>query len=149
MGTTSIDVDEDNKLKYAKNPNKKKDNNKGDENDEKEEEQEQDKEEDKEEEKDDKEDETKKIRIKIKSDIGIWEKDYNINKSLKEIELDFKLENNIDKDKKYEFTLNNCELEMDSRTLNSIIIDEDQNEIIIEQKNPKIEKNRLKFIFLK
>ena len=142
MGTTSINVDEDNKLKYAKNPNKKKDNNKGDENDEKEEEeQEQDKEEDKEEEKDDKEDETKKIRIKIKSDIGIWEKDYNINKSLKEIELDFKLENNIDKDKKYEFTLNNCELEMDSRTLNSIIIDEDQNEIIIEQKNPKIEKN--------
>ena len=141
MGTTSIDVDEDNKLKYAKNPNKKKDNNKGDENDEKEEEQEQDKEEDKEEEKDDKEDETKKIRIKIKSDIGIWEKDYNINSSLKEIELDFKLENNIDKDKKCEFTLNNCELEMDSRTLNSIIIDEDQNEIIIEQKNPKIEKN--------
>ena len=121
MGTTSIDVDEDNKLKYAKNPNKKKDNNKGDENDEKEEEQEQDKEEDKEEEKDDKEDETKKIRIKIKSDIGIWEKDYNINSSLKEIELDFKLENNIDKDKKCEFTLNNCELEMDSRTLNSII----------------------------
>ena len=134
MGTTGIDVDEDNKLKYSKNPNKKKDNNKGDENDEKEEEQEQDKEEDKEEEKDDKEDETKKIRIKIKSDIGIWEKDYNIDTSLEEIELDFKIENNIDKDKLYEFTFNNCDIEMDSRTLKSIIIDEDQNEIILVQK---------------
>ena len=87
-----------------------------------------------------KDDDNKKmIKVIIKSEIGIWEKDYNIDTSLEEIELDFKIENNIDKDKLYEFTFNNCDIEMDSRTLKSIIIDEDQNEIILVQKINKIE----------
>ena len=93
--------------------------------------------EEKEIEKDD--DNKKMIKVIIKSEIGIWEKDYNIDTSLEEIELDFKIENNIDKDKLYEFTFNNCDIEMDSRTLKSIIIDEDQNEIILVQKINKIE----------
>ena len=93
--------------------------------------------EEKEIEKDD--DNKKMIKVIIKSEIGIWEKDYNIDTSLEEIELDFKIENNIDKDKLYEFTFNNCDIEMDSRNLKSIIIDEDQNEIILVQKINKIE----------
>ena len=153
MGTTG--PENDYKIKYAKNPYKKneknnkeeKEDNKGKEEnreedeieeEEREEEEQKKKVEKKEEEKEEKEiekdDNTITIKVIIKSENGIWEKDYNIDTSLEEIELDFKIENNIDKDKLYEFTFNNCDIEMNSRTLRSIIIDEDQNEIILEQK---------------
>ena len=159
MGASS--PEEDYKLKYAKNPYIK--NNKNDkeekndnqetkenreeeereeeeEKEEKEEREEREQKEEKEEKEMEKDDDNKKmIKVIIKSEIGIWEKDYNIDTSLEEIELDFKIENNIDKDKLYEFTFNNCDIEMDSRTLKSIIIDEDQNEIILVQKINKIE----------
>ena len=103
------------------------------------------KEEDKKEEEEEREEEKvclkKKIKVKIKTEIGIWEKNYKSNVSLKEIELDFKNENNIDKDKNYKFTFNNFDIDMDSRTLQTILIDEDQNEIILEHKIIEIENN--------
>ena len=80
-----------------------------------------------------KEDESKKITVKIKSQKGLWEKEYNIETSLNQIKSDFKQENNINKDF-IEFTLNNSKISMNSRLLESIIVEEDQNEIILEQK---------------
>ena len=124
----------------GKQDDEKEDKKKGEEEEEIEE-----KEEDKKEEEEEREEEKvcliKKIKVKIKTEIGIWEKNYKSNVSLKEIELDFKNENNIDKDKNYKFTFNNFDIDMDSRTLQTILIDEDQNEIILEHKIIEIENN--------
>ena len=78
-------------------------------------------------------DKIKIINVKIKSKKGLWEKEYNIETQLNQIESDFKKENNINNDF-IEFTMNNSKIAMNSRLLESIIIEEDQNEIILEQK---------------
>ena len=83
------------------------------------------------------------ITVKIKSQTDIWEKKYNIKTPLNQIESDFQKginnENNTIK-----FILNNSPLIMDSRPLESIITEEDEKEIIIEQKIKEIFPNNEK-----
>ena len=86
-----------------------------------------------------------KILVKIKIEGGFWEKKFDKDTKLNEIVSEFKEANNLEKIKKnhyIDFIYNNSSLQMDSRTLNSII-KEGQKEIIIEheiKKLPGIEK---------
>ena len=86
-----------------------------------------------------------KILVKIKIEGGFWEKKFDKDTTLNEIVSEFKEANNLEKIKKdhyIDFIYNNSSLQMDSRTLNSII-KEGQKEIIIEheiKKLPGIEK---------
>ena len=75
----------------------------------------------------------KTINVKIKSQSDIWEKEYNIKTPLSQIESDF-LKGINNENNSIEFILNNSPIIMDSRPLESIITEEDQKEIIIEQK---------------
>ena len=75
----------------------------------------------------------KTINVKIKSQSDIWEKEYNIKTPLSQIESDF-LKGINNENNSIEFILNNSPLIMDSRPLESIITEEDQKEILIEQK---------------
>ena len=78
---------------------------------------------------------TETIKVKIKFDSEIWEKVYNANTILKQVDFEFKREKNLENmnDKKYiEYIYNNSELIMDSTPLKKIIKDEEQNEIFIE-----------------
>ena len=76
------------------------------------------------------------IKVKIKFESGIWEKEYNVYTILKQIDFEFKKENNLENmnDNKFiQYIYNNSELIMDSTPLKKIIKDEEQNEILIEQ----------------
>ena len=89
-----------------------------------------------------------KIMVKIRIEGGFWEKKFNKDTSLNTIASEFKEANNLEKIKKnhyIDFIYNNSSLQMDSRTLNSII-KEGQKELIIEQeikKLPGIEKKEI------
>ena len=77
--------------------------------------------------------EEKTVTVKIKSQSGIWEKEYNIKTPIDQVRLD--LQKGIDpENNSLEFMINNNPIIMDSRPLESIIAEEDQKEIIIEQK---------------
>ena len=84
-----------------------------------------------------------KIKVKIKLEVvgdEFWEKDYNKETQLNIIASEFKEANNLEKIKRnhfIEFTYNNEPIQMDSRTLDSII-NEGDFEIIFEQKIKKI-----------
>ena len=76
------------------------------------------------------------ITVKIKLERGnYWQKEYNKETELNTIASEFKKANNLEKIKRnhyLEFIYNNTPLQMDSRALN-IIITEEQNEIILDQ----------------
>ena len=86
---------------------------------------------------------TPTIHVKIKLEgegEEYWEKDYNKGTSLYIISSEFKEANNLEKIKKnhfIEFIYNNKPIQMDSKTLDSII-NEDENEVIFEQYIKKV-----------
>ena len=64
------------------------------------------------------------IKIKIPLIIGFWEKDYNINTPLNQIEADFKTENGMNSLQKnffIEFSFKNNPIDMDQTPLNSLL----------------------------
>ena len=80
-----------------------------------------------------------KVKIKLKEE-EFWEKEYNKETSLNIISSEFKEANNLEKIKInhfIEFIYNNKPIQMDSRTLDSII-NEDENEVIFEQHIKKV-----------
>ena len=86
-----------------------------------------------------------KVKIKLEEDgederEKYWEKEYNKETSLNIISLEFKEAYNLQKIQKnhfIEFIHNNKPIQMDSRTLDSII-NEDENEVIFEQHRKKV-----------
>ena len=80
----------------------------------------------------------KNIIFTIKSKNGIRKKEYNIETPLNQILTDYKNENNLNEDNIIEFTYNNSLFHIDSRLLRSIITEEEQDEILIEQKIMKL-----------
>ena len=145
MGTSNIDTKETTryKMKYKKNPyiSNEKNNSSENINNSKEKEKDNVDESSKEEEKI-----VRTLKVKIKFESGIWEKEYKVDTTLKQIDMEFKKENNLENinDNNYiEYTLNNSELIMDSTPLKNIINEEEQNEILIEQ---IIKKKKINYI---
>ena len=82
----------------------------------------------------------KTIKVKIKVKDGFWEKEYNIDTFLNQIENDFKQENNLKNLKKnhyIEFIFNNSPLQMDFKALSSLVV-EGQKELILFQEIKRI-----------
>ena len=96
---------------------------------------------DKKEEKEEKEIIIPNITVKVKLERGnYWQKEYNKETELNIIASEFKKSNNLEKIKRnnyIEFIYNNTPLQMDSRALN-LIINEEQNEIILDQEIKQI-----------
>ena len=96
-----------------------------------------------------KEEKQKKITVKIKMENinEFWEKEYDIDTPLNLVEIDFieMEENNNEKNQinnYIEYTYNNSLLQFDSRPLKSLIIDEDQKEILIIQEIKHIKNDK-------
>ena len=85
------------------------------------------------------------ILVKIKIDDGYWEKEYNKETLLNKIESDFKEVNIIKRNHYIEFSYNKIPIQMDSRQLNTII-KEGQNEIIFEKEIKQIPGTKKKEI---